>query len=98
MSGARDKLSHHEQMLDAQQGCAPCVLCGGRAVITDAGPGAGYYICCDGSTNFRSSSGCLINERRLGGWAYNVMDWWNRLHTRGPSVSRLHRTSGEGGE
>lgn len=74
-------MTHHEEMLDAQAGCVPCKLCGGCAVITDAGPGAGYYIACAGSTNWRDSTGCLISERRLGGWAYNVRDWWNRLHS-----------------
>jgi hypothetical protein len=74
------RLSHHEQMLDAEKGCVPCKLCGGRAVISDAGYGAGYYIRCGNSRTFRYSEGCLIDERRLGGWAYNVRDWWNRLH------------------
>lgn len=78
----RNKLSHHEQMVDAQTQCVPCKLCGGRAVISDAGVGAGYYIACENGNKFKASEGCLINERRLGGWAYNVMEWWNRLHTR----------------
>ena len=78
---ARRALSDHEQMLDAQSQCVPCKLCGGEAVISDAGRGAGYYIACKNAYTFRPSSGCLITERRLGGWAYNVMDWWNRLHS-----------------
>ncbi len=28
----------------------------------------------------------MITDRRLGGWAYNVMDWWNRLHAQ-PATS-----------
>lgn len=76
----RDNLSHHEQMIDAQKGCVPCKLCGGSAVISDAGCGAGYYIRCENGNDFRKSNGCLIADQRLGGWAYNVMDWWNRLH------------------
>lgn len=77
---ARDALNHHEQMLDAQAGCVPCKLCAGSAIITDAGIGAGYYIQCGNSLSFRDSKGCMLDGRRLGGWAYNVMDWWNRLH------------------
>ncbi|WP_150131805.1 hypothetical protein [Sphingomonas carotinifaciens] len=77
----RDRLTHDEQMQDAQKGCAPCALCGGRAIINDAGSGAGYFIRCSNSQIFKASEGCLIEQRRLGGWAYNVMDWWNRLHT-----------------
>lgn len=76
----RHAMRHHEQMLDAEKMCVPCKLCGGAAEISDAGTGAGYYIACSNSTTWRDSTGCLINERRLGGWAYNVMDWWNRLH------------------
>lgn len=76
----RDALDYHEQMLDAQTGCVPCKLCGGKAVITDAGTGAGYYIQCGNSLSFRDHKGCMLDGRRLGGWAYNVMDWWNRLH------------------
>jgi len=75
-------MNDHEQMLDAQAGCVPCSLCGGTAVIADAGCGAGYHIKCSNSTHFRQSRGCMIDERSCGGWAYNVMDWWNRLHTR----------------
>jgi hypothetical protein len=76
----RNTLSHHEQMLDAQSQCVPCKLCGGHAVISDAGLGMGYYIRCSNHKPIRISSGCMIAQRRLGGWAYNVMDWWNRLH------------------
>lgn len=74
------ELRGHEQMVDAQTGCLPCKLCGGSAIISDAGLGAGYYIRCSNSVSFRSHRGCMIDERRLGGWAYNVRDWWNRLH------------------
>lgn len=77
----RQALSDHEAMTDAQAGCVPCKLCGGKAVITDAGLGAGYYVRCENSGRFRAASGCMIEDRRLGGWAYNVMDWWNRLHS-----------------
>lgn len=76
----RSRLNNHEQMADAQSMCAPCKLCGGAAIIADAGPGAGYYIRCSNSTSFRPNKGCLISDQRLGGWAYNVMEWWNRLH------------------
>jgi hypothetical protein len=89
MTDARDQLSYHEQMLDAQAGCVPCKLCGGAAVISDAGCGAGYHIRCGNSLQFRESRGCMITDRRLGGWAYNVMDWWNRLHAQPvPSPAR----------
>ena len=84
----RRALSHHEQMLDAQSLCAPCKLCGGHAVISDAGTGAGYNIRCSNSVSFRDASGCLIDHRRLGGWAYNVMDWWNRLHRLSHSAEK----------
>lgn len=77
----RQALSDHEAITDAQAGCVPCKLCGGKAVITDAGLGAGYYVRCENSGRFRAASGCMIEDRRLGGWAYNVMDWWNRLHS-----------------
>lgn len=76
----RDALSHYEQMADAQSRCCPCKLCGGRAVISDAGTGAGYYVRCENSGAFHAATGCMVTESRLGGWAYNVMDWWNRLH------------------
>lgn len=74
-------MTHHEEMLDAQSSCVPCKLCGGHAVISDAGWGSGYYIKCSGDLNFRQSEGCMLDDRRLGGWAYNVRDWWNRLHS-----------------
>ena len=76
----REALTDHEQMADAERQCIPCKLCGGRAKITDAGVGAGYFIECANGSAFRKSEGCLLAERRLGGWAYNVMEWWNRLH------------------
>jgi len=75
------KLSDHEQMQDAQSRCVPCKLCGGHALISDAGEGAGYYVACSNSQSFKEANGCLISLRRLGGWAYNVMEWWNRLHS-----------------
>lgn len=78
-AGERRDLSHHEQIQDAQSQCLPCKLCGGKAIIRDAGIGAGYYITCENGGTFRSADGCLISDRRLGGWAYNVMEWWNRL-------------------
>jgi len=78
-------MTHHEEMLDAQAGCVPCKLCGGAAIISDAGIGAGYYIRCGNSVTFREHRGCLITERRLGGHAYNVRDWWNRLHSERPT-------------
>lgn len=84
----RQALSDHEAMIDAQAGCVPCKLCGGKAVITDAGVGAGYYIACENSGAFRASQGCMITERRLGGWPYNVMDWWNRLHSKAAPAKR----------
>jgi hypothetical protein len=89
----RDALPYHEQMIDAQKQCVPCKLCGSDARIEDAGRGAGYYIRCSNAKNFRDSTGCLINDRRLGGWAYNVMDWWNRLHAPALETSN---TSGAG--
>jgi hypothetical protein len=81
----KGRVSDTEEMLDAQAGCIPCKLCGGNAVITDAGIGAGYYISCSNGRSFRPSNGCLIDDRRLGGWAYNVRDWWNRLQNPAPS-------------
>lgn len=84
----RRGLTHHEQMLDAQSKCVPCGLCGGQAVITDAGCGAGYYIACKNYTKLRADQGCLISDRRLGGWAYNVMEWWNRLMDTRPTEAR----------
>lgn len=77
----RNSLIYYEQMQDAQAGCVPCKLCRGKAIITDAGCGAGYYIRCENSGSFRAAQGCMINDVRLGGWAYNVMEWWNRLHS-----------------
>lgn len=83
LKAARNALPEHEQMRDAQSQCVPCKLCGGMAVISDAGIGAGFYIRCQNSGAFRAYNGCMVNDVRLGGWAYNVMDWWNRLHTTG---------------
>lgn len=98
---ARHALNHHDQMLDAQAQCVPCKLCGGKAVITDAGSGCGYYIACENASTFKSSEGCMLTERRLGGWAYNVMEWWNRLHqataleTQAAEIARLRGLLGE---
>lgn len=78
-AGERHDLTYREQMLDAQAQCLPCKLCGGKAVISDAGTGAGYYIECSNSTDWNRWKGCLIDQRRVSGWAYNVMEWWNRL-------------------
>lgn len=88
---ARQRLNEYEQMQDAQAQCVPCKLCSGKAIITDAGPGAGYYIRCENSGAFRAAAGCMVGDQRLGGWAYNVMDWWNRLHSQPPASS----TAGE---
>ena len=71
--------SHHDQMLDAMTQCAPCRLCGGKAIIGDAGPGHGYYIECSGAERFRKPT-CLQGGTRVSGWAYNVSDLWNRLN------------------
>lgn len=88
----RRSLSNDAAVADAESLCAPCRLCGGKAKITDAGPGCGYYIRCDGINRHRRSLGCMIDDQQLGGWAYNAMDWWNRLHAVSPS----HETRGEG--
>ena len=70
---------HHTQMMDAQAQCVPCRLCGGKAVITDAGPGFGYTIECENAARFRKPT-CLQSGTRISGWAYNVSDLWNRLN------------------
>lgn len=88
----RGELSHHEQMLEAEKQCVPCKLCGGAAKITDAGTGAGYYIRCENARSWsRRATGCVIDDQRLGGWAYNVMEWWNKLHgpTREQQIVRM---------
>lgn len=85
----RRYLADHEQMADAQSQCVPCSLCGGKAVISDAGRGAGYYIRCENGSTFSPKDRCLITDRRLSGWAYNVMEWWNRLHLSTESTARL---------
>lgn len=71
---------HHNEMLDAQGQCVPCRLCGGKAIITDAGPGLGYSIECENAARF-SKPTCLQSGTRISGWAYNVSDLWNRLNT-----------------
>jgi len=86
LRAARNRLSDYEQMIDAATTCIPCKLCGGKAVISDAGIGAGYYITCENSRKFRPHTGCMIGQERLGGWAYNVADWWNRLHALAAAI------------
>lgn len=81
----RQSLSNHEAMADAQRLCAPCKLCGGAALITDAGPGFGYYIRCENSWKPRAKDACMVQDTRLSGWAYNVMELWNRQHGAPPS-------------
>ena len=70
----RRALRDFEAMADAQSLCLPCKLCGGSAVIEDAGIGWGYYIRCSNATQSKRSTGCLVHQQRLGGWAYNVME------------------------
>lgn len=77
----RNALSNAEATDDAQSLCAPCKLCGGAAEITDAGTGWGYYIACENSRRNK----CTCGETRLSGWAYNVMELWNRLHAPTPA-------------
>ncbi|AEI70941.1 hypothetical protein [EBPR podovirus 2] len=72
-------VDHYAQMMDAQAQCVPCRLCGGKAVITDAGPGFGYTIECENAARFRKPT-CLQSGTRISGWAYNVSDLWNRLN------------------
>lgn len=76
----RNALSNDEAMADAQRLCVPCKLCGGAALITDAGPGYGYYIRCENSWKSNAKDACMVHDTRLSGWAYNVMDLWNRQH------------------
>lgn len=80
----RRALSNDEAMRDAETICAPCKLCGGKAEISDAGVGWGYYIRCENARTRHPAKGCMIEEQRLSGWAYNVADWWNRLHASQP--------------
>lgn len=75
----RNSLTHDEQMHDAASQCIPCKLCGGKAIITDAGPGYGYNIECENATRFTRQT-CLQSGTRISGWAYNVSDMWNRLN------------------
>jgi hypothetical protein len=78
----RNALSYHEQQRDAEASCAPCKLCGGSAVIKDAGPGWGYYIECANAFDSmaRGRGSCLQSGVRLSGWAYNCSDMWNKLN------------------
>jgi hypothetical protein len=84
----RRALSNDAAMADAESLCVPCKLCGGKARISDAGSGWGYYIRCEGVRGFRPHLGCMVSEQRLSGWAYNVMEWWNRLHSQPPAPSQ----------
>ena len=80
--------SHHDQMLDAMAQCVPCRLCGGKAIIGDAGPGHGYYIECSGAERFRNPT-CLQGGTRISGWAYNVSDLWNKLNAAPALADRV---------
>jgi hypothetical protein len=82
-------------MIDAQALCVPCKLCGNSAKITDAVSGWGYFIRCEGAQKHRPSLGCIIDEQRLSGWAYNVMEWWNRLHAPVAGRAALQKEEGE---
>jgi len=74
----RRRLSDEEAQRDAEASCVPCKLCGGKAVISDAGPGWGYYINCE-KHNGRKGE-CFQSGTRISGWAYNVADRWNELN------------------
>lgn len=78
----RNALAFHEQQAEAEASCVPCKLCGGKAVIKDAGPGWGYYIECENAydKSWRGRATCLQSGARLSGWAYNVSDLWNSLN------------------
>lgn len=80
--------SHDEQMLDAQSQCVPCKLCGGKAVISDAGPGYGYNINCE-NAGWMGKPKCLQSGARISGWAYNVSDRWNSLNATQPDPATL---------
>ncbi len=78
----RNALTFDEQMREAEASCAPCKLCGGKARITDAGPGWGYYINCERAYD-RMQKGreiCLQSGTRISGWAYNCSELWNGLN------------------
>lgn len=78
----RNRMTFDEQMREAEASCVPCKLCGGKAVIKDAGPGWGYYIECENAYDKigRGRVTCLQSGTRLSGWAYNVSDLWNKLN------------------
>lgn len=84
----RGQLTFDEQMREAEESCAPCKLCGGKARITDAGPGYGYYIECENARDQigRGRATCLQSGTRISGWAYNVSDLWNRLNAARPTT------------
>lgn len=74
----RNTLTYGQQMAEAQASCAPCKLCGGKAVISDAGPGYGYNINCENWMQRKNE--CFQGGTRISGWAYNVADRWNELN------------------
>ena len=74
----RNTLTYDQQMAEAQASCVPCKLCGGKAVITDAGPGYGYNINCENWMQRKNE--CFQGGTRISGWAYNVADRWNELN------------------
>lgn len=75
----RHKLSLRGQLLDAQKSCCPCRLCGGAAVIKDAGPGFGYFIYCENSYA-TSNPSCLQAGVSIRAWAYACSELWNKLN------------------
>lgn len=74
----RNTLTYDQQMREAEASCVPCKLCGGKAIITDAGPGYGYNINCEHW--MQRSNECFQGGTRISGWAYNVADRWNELN------------------
>lgn len=74
----RYTLTFDQQMREAEASCVPCKLCGGKAVISDAGPGYGYNINCEHWMQRRNE--CFQGGTRISGWAYNVADRWNELN------------------
>lgn len=75
----RHKLSLSAQLEDAQKSCCPCRLCGGAAVIKDAGPGFGYFIYCENSYA-TSNPYCLQAGVTIRAWAYACSELWNKLN------------------
>jgi len=84
--------SHNDQMRDAQSRCVPCKLCGGKAEITDAGVGFGYWIKCSNSHE-RAKPECCQSGTRISGWAYNVSDLWNRLNASPPTAPTVQEAA-----